>query len=100
MTSARTPEAEVADVGIRGAETTGLILRLALAALLLGVGLAWLAVAARFGVVHLTAGETSLVFGPGRNGLSMVMTDGRCPPECGYGVNWRPLASFRPGQAQ
>ena len=72
----------------------GLQIRLVCAAALLAFGLVGLAVGTRFGIIHLNAGEMSFVFGPAENGLTMAMTPRGCPPNCGFDINWRPLAAL------
>jgi hypothetical protein len=69
-------------------------IRLACAAALLAFGLSGLIVGTRFGVVHLNAGDMTLVFGPGENGLTMGMASRGCPPNCGFDINWRPVAAL------
>ena len=72
-------------------------IRLACAAALLAFGLSGLIVGTRFGVVHLNAGDMTLVFGPGEKGLTMGMAPRGCPPDCGFDINWRPLAALKTG---
>jgi len=69
-------------------------IRLACAAALLAVGMTGLLVGARFGVVHLEAGEMTLVFGGGEQGLTMGVASRGCPPHCNFNVDWRPMASL------
>ena len=69
-------------------------IRLACAAALLAFGLSGLIVGTRYGVVHLNAGDMTLVFGPGENGLTMDMASRGCPPNCGLDINWRPVAAL------
>ncbi len=75
----------------------GLQIRLACAASLLCLGLAGLIAGTRFGVVHLNAGDMTFVFGPGETGLTMGMVPRGCPPNCGFDINWRPLAALQTG---
>ena len=64
--------------------------RLACAAALLVTGLAVLAVATRFGAVHLDAWEMTIVFGGSEDGLTFDVASRGCPPDCDFGINWRP----------
>ena len=68
--------------------------RLACAAALLAFGMTTLVAGARFGVVHLDAGEMTLVFGGGDQGLTMGVASRGCPPDCNFDINWRPLAAL------
>ena len=72
----------------------GLQIRLACAAALLATGLSSLAIAARFGAVHLDAGEMTIVFGGGENGLTFDVASRGCPPDCDFAINWRPSAAL------
>jgi hypothetical protein len=72
----------------------GLQIRLACAAALLFTGMMGLAVGARFGAVHLNAGEMTIVFGGGDDGLTMGVATRTCPPNCDFDINWRPMASL------
>ncbi|MEQ1610870.1 MAG: hypothetical protein ABL956_18180 [Hyphomonadaceae bacterium] len=49
---------------------------------------------ARLGVVQLNAGEMTLVFGGGDEGLTMGVASRTCPPQCTFNVDWRPIASM------
>jgi hypothetical protein len=54
-----------------------------------------LVVGARLGVVHLEAGEMTLVFGGGDQGLTMGVASRGCPPNnCSINIDWRPTASL------
>ena len=68
--------------------------RLACAAALLALGMTTLLAGARLGVVHLDAGEMTLVFGGGEQGLTLDMASRGCPPECNFAIDWRPLAAL------
>lgn len=72
----------------------GLQIRLACAAALLVTGMTGLIVGARLGVVHLNAGEMTLVFGGGDRGLTMSVASRGCPPNCNFDIDWRPTASL------
>lgn len=76
----------------RSLHISHLQVRLACAAALLVTGMTGLAIAARFGAVHLDAGEMTIVFGGGDEGLTFDMASRGCPPECDFGINWRPAA--------
>ena len=67
--------------------------RLACAAALLVTGLSALAIASRFGAVHLDAGEMTIVFGGGEDGLTMGLASRSCPPNCDFAINWRPATA-------
>ena len=69
---------------------TPLHVRLACAAALLVTGFVALAIATRSGAVHLDAGEMTLVFGGGERGLTFDVASRGCPPDCDFGINWRP----------
>lgn len=69
-------------------------IRLACAAVLLATGMSGLIVGARLGVVHLEAGEMTLVFGGGDRGLTMGVASRGCPPNCSINIDWRPTASL------
>lgn len=75
----------------------GLQIRLACAAALLVTGMTALTAGARLGVVHLNAGEMTLVFGGGDKGLTMGVASRGCPPNCTFDINWRPMASLTSG---
>ena len=75
-------------------QITSLHVRLACAAALLVTGLCSLAIAARFGAVHLDAGEMTMVFGGGEGGLTFNMASRGCPPDCDFGINWRPAVTL------
>jgi hypothetical protein len=74
--------------------TRGTKIRLACAAMVLATGMTALGVGARMGVVHLNAGDMTIVFGGGENGLTMGVASRGCPPECGIDINWRPVAAL------
>ena len=68
----------------------GLQIRLALRAQPCSLtGLSALAIASRFGVVHLDAGEMTFVFGGGEKGLTFDVASRGCPPDCDFDINWR-----------
>lgn len=69
-------------------------IRLACAAALLATGLAGLYIGARLGVVQLEAGEMTLVFGGGDQGLTMGVASRGCPPHCNINIDWRPTAQL------
>ncbi|RYY98213.1 MAG: hypothetical protein EON61_19460 [Alphaproteobacteria bacterium] len=69
-------------------------IRLACAAALLVTGLAGLYIGARLGVVQLEAGEMTLVFGGGDQGLTMGVASRGCPPHCNINIDWRPTAQL------
>lgn len=64
--------------------------RLACAATLLAVGMTALLAGARLGVVHLDAGDVTLAFGGGDQGITLDMDSRGCPPDCDFAINWRP----------
>ena len=66
--------------------------RLAMAGVVLAIGLFSVFAAAEMGVVHLGAGEMGISLGKGEEGLTMNINSRSCPPECGIDINWRPLA--------
>ena len=70
-------------------------IRLACAAALLVTGMSGLLLGARLGVVHLEAGEMTLVFGGGDEGLTMGVASRGCPPNCSINIDWRPTASLK-----
>jgi hypothetical protein len=72
----------------------GLQIRLACAAALLAAGMMALTLGARFGVVHLNAGDMTIVFGNGDQGVTMALASRGCPPDCTFDINWRPLAAL------
>lgn len=69
-------------------------IRLACAAALLVTSMAGLYIGARLGVVHLEAGEMTLVFGGGDQGLTMGVASRGCPPNCNFNIDWRPTAQL------
>jgi len=71
-----------------------LYIRLGCAVALLVTGLTSLAIAARFGAVHLDAGEMTIVFGGGEQGLTFDAASRGCPPDCDFAINWRPTAAL------
>jgi hypothetical protein len=73
---------------------SSLQVRLACAAALLAFGMTALVAGARLGVVHLNAGEMTLVFGGGEQGLQVDMASRGCPPDCNFAIDWRPLAQL------
>lgn len=72
----------------------GLQIRLACAAALLAFGMTALLAGARLGVVHLDAGDVRIAFGGGEQGLTLDMASRGCPPDCDFGINWRPVAAL------
>lgn len=72
----------------------GLKIRLACAATLLAVGMTTLLAGARLGVVHLDAGDVRIAFGGGDQGLTLDMASRGCPPDCDFGINWRPAVAL------
>lgn len=48
--------------------------------------------AARMGPVEVGAGEVSILLSAAENGLALDIGARSCPPQCGFEVNWRPLA--------
>ena len=75
-------------------QLTPLQIRLACAVALLAFGMTTLLAGARLGVVHLDAGEMTLVFGGGEQGLTLDMASRGCPPDCNFAIDWRPLAAL------
>jgi hypothetical protein len=71
----------------------GLKIRLACAAGLLAVGMTTLVAGARLGVVHLNAGDMTIAFGGGEQGITLDVATRGCPPDCNFDINWRPLAA-------
>jgi len=78
----------------RGHQISPLQVRLACAAALLVTGMTSLAIASRFGAVHLDAGEMTIVFGGGEEGFTMGVASRGCPPDCDFGIDWRPGAAL------
>jgi hypothetical protein len=72
----------------------GLQIRLACAAALLAAGMSVLVAGARLGVVHLNAGDMTIVLGSGDQGMTMGLASRGCPPDCTFDINWRPLAAL------
>ena len=72
----------------------GLYIRLACAGALLVTGLSSLAIASRFGAVHVDAGEMTIVFGGGETGYTFDVASRGCPPDCDFAINWRPTAAL------
>ena len=67
-------------------------IKLACSAALLAVGMAGLTAGAQLGVVHLNAGDMTIVMGPADGRLTMDIAARTCPPDCGFDIAWRPLA--------
>ncbi len=67
-------------------------IKLACSAALLAIGMAALSAGAQLGVVHLDAGEMTIVLGPGDGRLTMDIAARSCPPDCNIDIVWRPLA--------
>lgn len=78
----------------RGFHLSPLQVRLACSAALLAFGMTALLAGARLGVVHLDAGEMTLVFGGGEQGLQVEMASRGCPPDCNFAIDWRPMAAL------
>jgi hypothetical protein len=78
----------------RGFQINPLHVRLACAAALLVTGLSTLAIASRFGAVHVDAGEMAIVFGGGEKGLTFDAASRGCPPDCDFAIDWRPTAAL------
>jgi hypothetical protein len=72
----------------------GLATRLVWAGGLLSVGLAAVVAGAQIGVVHVNAGEMEIVMGKSESGFIMDIAGRNCPPDCGFDINWRPLAAL------
>jgi hypothetical protein len=53
-----------------------------------------LIVGARLGVVHLNAGDMTIVLGAGEEGMTMGLASRGCPPDCSFDINWRPLVAL------
>ena len=70
-------------------------IKLACSAALLAFGMAALTAGARLGVVHLNAGDMTIVLGPSDGRLTMDIAARSCPPDCGFEIDWRPLADQR-----
>jgi hypothetical protein len=70
-------------------------IKLACSAALLAVGMGGLTTAAQLGVVHLNAGDMTIVLGPSDGRLTMDIAARTCPPNCGFDIAWRPLADAR-----
>ncbi len=73
----------------------GLQIRLACAAALLAAGMSVVVVGARLGVVHVNAGDMTIVLGGGDQGMTMALASRGCPPDCTFDVNWQPLAALK-----
>jgi len=67
-------------------------IKLACSAALLAVGMVALTAGAQLGVVHLNAGEMTIVMGPSDGRLTMDIASRTCPPNCTFEIDWRPLA--------
>jgi hypothetical protein len=78
----------------RGLQISPLQVRLACSAALLAFGMTALVAGARLGVVHLDAGEMTLVFGGGEQGLQVDMASRGCPPDCNFAIDWRPFSAL------
>ena len=70
-------------------------IKLASSAALLAFGMAVLSAGAQLGVVHLNAGDMTIVLGPSDGRLTMDIAARTCPPNCGFDIAWRPLADQR-----
>jgi hypothetical protein len=66
--------------------------RLAWSGGLLAAGMTTVLIGAQLGAVHLNAGEMKIVFGKSDGGFTMDIAARSCPPNCGFDINWRPLA--------
>ena len=75
-----------------GAGEDGLAARLVWAGGLLSCALAAVVAGAQIGVVHVNAGEMKIVMGKSESGFVMDIAGRNCPPDCGFDINWRPLA--------
>lgn len=72
----------------------GLGTRLAWSGGLLAIGLTSAVAGAQLGVVHVNAGEMKIVMGRSESGFTMNIAGRNCPPDCGFDINWRPLAAL------
>lgn len=70
----------------------GLATRLVWAGGLLAFALSAAIAGAQLGVVHVNAGEMKIVMGRSESGFIMDVAGRNCPPNCGFDINWRPLA--------
>lgn len=70
-------------------------IKLACSAALLAIGMAALTAGAQLGVVHLNAGDMTIVLGPSDGRLTMDIASRTCPPNCSFEIDWRPLAETR-----
>jgi hypothetical protein len=70
-------------------------IKLACSAVLLAVGMAALTACAQLGIVHLNAGEMTIVLGPSDGRLTMDIASRTCPPNCGFDIAWRPRIDQR-----
>lgn len=66
--------------------------KLGMAAGMLAVGMVCIITAAQIGVVHVNAGDIKVVMGKGHDGFTMDIVSRTCPPNCGFDIDWRPLA--------
>lgn len=66
--------------------------KLAIAATVLAAMMTAVIVAAQLGVLKVGAGDMNIVVGRGEAGLTMDIAYRTCPPNCGFAVDWRPLA--------
>ena len=70
-------------------------IKLASSAALLAFGMAALTAGAQLGIVHLNAGDMTIVLGPSDGRLTMDIAARTCPPNCGFDIAWRPLVDQR-----
>ena len=70
-------------------------IKLACSAALLATGMAALTAGAQLGVVHLNAGDMTIVLGPSDGRLTMDIAARTCPPNCGIDIAWRPIGDRR-----
>lgn len=66
--------------------------KLAIAATVLAAMMAAVIVAAQLGVLKVGAGDMNIVVGKGEAGLTMDIVARSCPPNCGFNIDFRPLA--------
>jgi hypothetical protein len=66
--------------------------KMAIAATVLIAMMAAVFLAAQLGVLRLGAGDMNITVGKGEQGLTMDIAYRTCPPNCGFNVDFRPLA--------
>lgn len=74
------------------ASSSELKAKLSMAAGMLAVGVICIITAAQIGTVHVNAGDIKVVMGKGHDGFTMDIVSRTCPPNCGFDIDWRPLA--------